>query len=235
LLETQAPKKGAKIRRMATKCFVVVLVAIIAVDTAPLAIQRGSGPLPLLYDMKASIRPFLRPTGLWQAEWRLFAPDPIISNNWWTIEVSGAMADELVLESGQLSSRSWNTPFWGEVGPLEKFYKRRHIAYFRRLSDFPRAVAEDYLDFWVRERFGDRLRPLADAAAGGAEINAEIGGNAGETARLDAIAVQPVLLELNLYRNELKLAFPDDGSLPTRDETVWLSVTEKYLQRKYGP
>ncbi len=46
--------------------------------------------------------------------------------------------------------------------------------------------------------------------------------------------LEPAPLEVTLYRNEIKLAFPDDGTLPTREETTWLSVTEKYVLRRYG-
>jgi hypothetical protein len=172
---------------------------------------------------------------LWQAEWRLFAPDPVVNNCWWTIEVKGELSVELQNElrrpgqqslQGEVGPLSWDSPFWGEVRPAEKFFKRRHIAYSRRLSEFPVEVCEDFADSWVRERFGNRLHALANVPLeNGLSVNSE--------ADLPE-ASKPYLLELNIFRNELKLALPDDGSLPAREETVWLSVTEKYLQRRYG-
>jgi hypothetical protein len=189
--------------------------------------------------MKSTLRKALRPIGLWQDEWRLFAPDPIVNNCWWTIEVKGELAaelqDELRLPGGQSqpgesSPLSWNSPFWGEVGPHKKFFMRRHIAYSRRLSDFPTAVVEDFADHWVRQRFGDRLHALGTVPSDALE-HRDL-----QTGLIDEIneAPKPFLLELNVYRNELKMAFPDDGTLPPREDTVWLSVTEKYLQRRYG-
>ena len=221
--------------RTTAKLIFAACSVIIAIDTVPLAMSSGSGPFSFIHLMKSTIRPSLRPIGLWQAEWRLFAPDPVISNCWWTIEATGAMSKELQNEprpAGQQSTQrqespfSWNSPFWGEVGPAEKFFKRRHIAYSRRLSEFPVAVIEDFADCWVRERFGNRLHALGNVPLENGLI---------ENATADVLDdSEPCLLELNVFRNELKLALPDDGSLPTREETVWLSVTEKYLRRRYG-
>ena len=161
----------------------------------------------------------------------MFAPDPVISNNWWTIEARGPAASQLQDELGgrRLSIPegdvySWNTPFWGEVTAFEKTYKRRHVSYFRRMSDFPRMVVRDYMDYWVQQRFGDRLRPMKEQPS-----EYENGSPITEKS-----FNEPAELELIVYRNELKLAFPDDGSLPNREDTVWMSVTEKYVHRRYG-
>ena len=107
---------------------------------------------------------------------------------------------------------------------FEKTYKRRHVSYFRRMSDFPRMVVRDYMDYWVKQRFGDRLRPMKEQPSeyeNGSPIT-------------EKTFDEPAELELIVYRNEMKLAFPDDGSLPSREETVWMSVTEKYVHRRYG-
>ena len=225
----------SSVGRTTAKLIFAACSIIIAIDTLPLALSSGPGPFAFIYRMKSTIRPSLRPIGLWQAEWRLFAPDPVISNCWWTIEVKGELSEELQHELrplgppsrlGQVSPLSWNSPFWGAVGPAEKFFKRRHIAYSRRLSEFPVAVIEDFADHWVRERFGNRLHALGNVSLENGLI--------GDTKADVPDDSEPCLLELNVFRNELKLALPDDGSLPTRNETVWLSVTEKYLQRRYG-
>jgi hypothetical protein len=228
-------------RQTVAKLFFVVFFVVIAIDTIPLAISSGPGPFSFVYSLKTAIRPALRPTGLWQAEWRLFAPDPVIRNCWWTIEAKGELSGELQhelnpqgeqTEPGQAIPLSWNSPFWGEIGPAQKFFKRRHIAYTRRLSEFPISVVEDYADHWVRERFGNRLHALGNLQLDDVLIE---NGLLGSSVAGSIDASEPYLLELNVYRNELKLSLPDDGSLPTREENVWLSVTEKYLQRRYGP
>ncbi len=217
--------------RIAIKLFVLVLGTVVAIDTAPVGMVASDGPFGFVYELKVRLRPYLRAVGLWQGEWQLFAPDPVLSNNWWTVEAKGKLAVELANEEGIFVAGtepneqfSWNTPFWGEVSALEKTFKRRHVAYFRRMSDFPRIVVRDYMDYWVRQRFGDRVRPLREQPSeyeNGVRI-------------ADKTFDEPADLELIVYRNEMKLAFPDDGSLPNREETVWMSVTEKYVHRRYG-
>lgn len=216
-------------KRTTIKLFVLALFTLIAIDTAPVGMSSDAKAFSLVYQIKVKLRPYLRAVGLWQGEWQLFAPDPVLSNNWWTIEARGEMASELRDELSQSNkptgaTYSWNTPFWGDVSAFEKTYKRRHVSYFRRLSDFPRMVVRDYMDYWVRQRFGDRLRPLEDQPS---EYE-----NGVPTS--DKTFDEPADLELIVYRNEMKLAFPDDGSLPNREETVWMSVTEKYVHRRYG-
>ena len=216
------------------KLFFVVLVVVIGIDTFPLGISSDSGTFSFIYAMKSTIRPALRPVGLWQSEWRLFAPDPVINNCWWTIEVQGSKVLELQdesrskpqLSSSNSNSLSWNSPFWGEVKPADKFFKRRYIAYYRRLSEFPTEVLEDFADEWVRERYGSRLHAIGNIALENGLLDSAANDNQNDAA--------PYVLELNLFRNELKMAPRDDNALPTRDETIWLSVTEKYLQRRYG-
>ncbi len=224
-------QKNSARKRTAVRAFVIGLVALIAIDTAPFAMVAGDWPLGIVYDIKLRIRPVLRAVGLWQGEWQLFAPNPVLSNSWWTIEVKGRLAGELDEVLGQSADSlrlpegySWNSPFWGEVSALEKTYKRRHVAYFRRMSEFPRMVVRDYMDYWVRERFGDRLKPMREQPS-----DYEHGVPVEEKS-----FEEPADLELIVYRNEMKLAFPDDGSLPNREETTWMSVTEKYVHRRYA-
>ena len=217
--------------RTAVKLFVLVLGTVVLIDTAPIGMVASDGPFGWVYEAKVRLRPFLRAVGLWQGEWQLFAPDPVLSNNWWTIEAKGTLAAELanvegvfVAGSGSNEQFSWNTPFWGEVSAVEKTFKRRHVSYFRRMSDFPRMVVRDYMDFWVRQHFGDRVRPMREQPSeyeNGVPIT-------------DKTFSEPADLELIVYRNEMKLAFPDDGTLPNREETVWMSVTEKYVHRRYS-
>jgi hypothetical protein len=220
-------------RKSAIKLFFVAFVAVIGIDTLPLGISSDSTPFTWIYSLKSTLRPALRPIGLWQSEWRLFAPDPVVNNCWWTIETRMHSPKAIVQNSttgsqplGASNSVSWNSPFWGEVKPTEKFFKRRHIAYLRRLSEFPVSVLEDFADEWVRERFGNRLQPL-----GNIPLEMSMTDNSVNDRSLER---EPFVLELNLYRNELKLAPHDAGKLPARDETMWLSVTEKYLQRRYA-
>ena len=226
-------RQKLRVRSTIVKLFFVMFVAVIGIDTLPLGISSDSGAFSFIYKMKSTIRPALRPIGLWQSEWRLFAPDPVINNCWWTIEVRGELAGELqddlsstTLPGSESNSLSWNSPFWGDVKPTEKFFKRRHIAYYRRLSEFPTEVLEDFADEWVRERFGSRLHAIGNIAMKNGLLEPA-------TANTD-VDSSPYVLELSLFRNELKMAPRDDDTLPTREETTWLSVTEKYLQRRYG-
>ncbi len=210
-------------------------VIIVGIDTLPLGISDDGGPFVFVYKLKSAIRPALRPVGLWQSEWRLFAPDPVINNCWWTIEVRRDAAGEWKEErlpaltaenSSQSEAFNWNSPFWGEISAGEKFFKRRHIAYARRLSEFPIEVIEDFADEWVRKRYGNRFHPLGN-------VPIEEGVTA-LSSGMSALEMADFQLELSIYRNELKMAIPDDGTLPSREDTTWLSVTEKFLQRRYG-
>lgn len=232
-LKSGLPARGSAWKRIAVKIFVLVLVSVIAVDTAPVSMVANDQPLSFIYEIKVRLRPVLRAIGLWQGEWQLFAPDPVLSNSWWTIEAKGPLAAELRATDDQLSGTlqltdgySWNTPFWGEVSALEKTYKRRHVAYFRRMSDFPRVVVRDYMDYWVRERLGDRIKPIKEQLSD---------SDNGDGVPIEAGSFEePAELELVIYRNEMKLAFPDDGALPNREETTWMSVTENYVHRRYS-
>lgn len=218
----------------AVKWFFAVFVVVIAIDTLPLGLSSDSVPFAWIYQLKSTIRPVLRPIGLWQSEWRLFAPDPVISNCWWTIEVQESLPRGIAVEPSTQqhtplspSNRlTWNSPFWGDVKPAEKFFKRRHIAYLRRLSEFPIEVLEDFADEWVRTKYGDQLRPIGS-------LHLEKGplDNSSQNTSTNS---EPYVLEVSLFRNELKIAPSEDGTLATREDTMWLSVTEKYLQRRYS-
>ena len=230
-LQSSLTARGSSSKRIAVKVFVLGLVSVIAVDTAPVSMVANDRPLSFIYEIKVRLRPVLRAIGLWQGEWQLFAPDPVLSNSWWTIEAKGPLAAELRASEEHVGGTlqltdgySWNTPFWGEVSPLEKTYKRRHVSYFRRMSDFPRMVVRDYMDYWVHKRFGDSIKPMKEQPSD-YENGVPIEERSFE---------EPAALELIVYRNEMKLAFPDDGALPNREETTWMSVTEKYVHRRYG-
>jgi hypothetical protein len=218
----------------AAKLFFVVFVVVIAIDTLPLGLSSDSAPFAWIYNLKSMIRPVLRPIGLWQSEWRLFAPDPVISNCWWTIEVQAKLPPDTAIDSpieqpmplGPSNPLTWNSPFWGDVKPTEKFFKRRHIAYLRRMSEFPIEVLEDFADEWVRTKYGNHLHPIGSLRLENSPLD--------NSPQATSTNSEPYVLELSLFRNELRIAPSEDGTLPTREDTMWLSVTEKYLQRRYG-
>ncbi|MEZ6136484.1 MAG: hypothetical protein R3C53_16435 [Pirellulaceae bacterium] len=76
-------------KRWAIRLFVLTMFGIIAIETLPRRINWSSQPVEFgpVQDAKAMISPFTCQTGLWQGEWPLFAPDPILNNAWLSAEI----------------------------------------------------------------------------------------------------------------------------------------------------
>ncbi len=76
--------------------------------------------LPCTHTGHRRIKDFLDPVvdklGLWQGNWRLFAPDPDHMNTW--VEAKVTFSDGGVW--------AWKTPDWRRRGHLEKFIQGRH-------------------------------------------------------------------------------------------------------------
>ncbi len=143
-------------RRRLVKVFVVVFVLAVALDTAPVGIDCPEGRPVFVFRAKVMLRPYLKVLGLWQAEWKLFAPDPVICNNWW--DHGGAWRTGRSSHCARPCDRSdwpgrsvtWSSPYWGEISAATKTWKRRHVAYLRRMGEFPRMVCRDYMDYLLR-------------------------------------------------------------------------------------
>ena len=169
-------------KRALIRGFALLAIAVIVLDTLP----RNWG---WLTGTKQAVSSVLNRVGLWQGEWPLFAPDPVVNNGWFTAEIRDP--------DGTVTR--WNSPFWSEASAWDKFVGFRYIDYFNRLtlpSNFP--AADDFADYLARE-VG---RPVAS---------------------------------VRLYKNQVLLQMPDDGSLPPREEIAWMFSSELVAVRKYQP
>jgi hypothetical protein len=69
--------------------------------------------------LKEAMDPFLDRIGLWQGDWRLFAPDPRSIN----VTVSARFI-------GDGTSLEWSSPVWRELSLPEKFFLVRHTKFY---------------------------------------------------------------------------------------------------------
>ncbi len=96
-----------------TRLFIVGFLALAFIDALPVT---GG----LHQRAKTVIDPFLDRSGLWQDNWRLFAPD--------VDKVNVRVSAELVLDDG--STVRWRSPDWHLMPAWERFLKFRHMEYF---------------------------------------------------------------------------------------------------------
>jgi hypothetical protein len=79
--------------------------------------------------------------GLWQGEWAMFAPNPVLNNAWVVAE----------LEHSDGTKSEWSSPNWSEIGAVGKFRNFRQMNYFSRIHlDRNRKALPDLIDWIVR-------------------------------------------------------------------------------------
>jgi hypothetical protein len=169
-------------RRAAVRLAVLVIASAMILDTLPYSWKWLAGP-------KQYLSRVLNPLGLWQGEWPLFAPDPVINNGWLTAE----------LQSTDGTLEQWDSPLWSQASGWEKFAGFRHVDYYNHVplpANYP--ARDDLLDYLIRR------------------------------------AAKPVKTA-KLYRNQLRMQLPEDGSLPPRDEIPWMFSSEIILRRTFQP
>lgn len=161
---------------------------------------------PSVYPIQAPkrwLRTGLTYAGLWQGQWAMFSPNPSINNTW--------LSAEYVNDSGELVT--WNSPYWASVGTWEKFYRFRYLNFYSRLQLNHNAVAA-----------GDFAQFLRRSGAG--QESAETAGDY----EADPSGTLPKG-EVRLFVSGLRLVIPEDGSLPPRDEALWVSFSEVLGER----
>jgi hypothetical protein len=192
-------------RRIAVRWFMLVITAFIAVDAGP-------GAFPVVARAKQVVSPILTRIGLWQGEWTLFAPNPAINNAW----VSAEIRDP----NGELET--WNSTYWAGTSGWERFRGFRYINYSNRLPTQDQAVADDYADYLARQLISPTAQPL--------NLSPDASSNASPPTQTPAEA-----WKLSLFRSQLNLSLPEDGSLPPRDEVLWISTSKNLAIREYLP
>lgn len=188
------------------RAFVVGMVVLIAVQTMP---RKWAWMQPA----KEMVGPMTKRLGVWQGEWNLFAPDPMLNNAW--------LSAEVYAPNGELTM--WNSTYWGTATGRQKFRDFRMMNLGNRLHNRDAAAHEDFADYVARQI----ISPTARAIPIGTENQPQLVQNDGK---------QPTATwRLKLYRSQLKMTLPADGSLPTRDDTVWISSSINLVNREYLP
>ncbi len=201
-----ASSKPTSLRRICIRCFVAIALVIIATDTAP----RWQVVTPL----QNQLRPVLNLTGLWQGDWPLFAPNPVINNGWISAEFYASGETSPLLDSDN-KPLGWNSPIWSECTSWNKFYRFRHMNYFNRAAYRGKDVLDDLSDYIAREKLGSNFHFV--------EARPNQGGPHDVS-----------LVELRLSKNGLQIVLPEDGTLPSPEETTWIYVGSSLGLRKYA-
>jgi hypothetical protein len=98
-----------QLRRVVTNAFLVALLFLFVVDA-----------LPVEERYRAAVDPILDVSGLWQEQWRLFAPE--------VDKVNTRVSAEVLFADG--ATASWRSPDWPSLGVWQRFTKFRQMEYF---------------------------------------------------------------------------------------------------------
>lgn len=131
----------------------------------------------------------------------------------WTLfapnpKINNAWISAEVYAPDGTQSAFWNSTYWSETSTWQRFTGFRHINYNNRIQTQGKRAADDLADFLARSL----ITPTAVAT----------------TDRQDT-------RRLVLSRTELNVVLPDDGTLPNRDETMWISTSQNLTVREYQP
>ena len=133
--QTLSERGSAAVRRRAVRWFVILLITVMFVDSAPQSWSWLRRP-------KRAVSVVLNRIGLWQGEWSMFAPDPVLNNGWFTAEIHSP--------DGTVSQ--WNSPYWITSNSGDKFLRFRYLNYFNRLpAPFYQPARNDFADYLARK------------------------------------------------------------------------------------
>ena len=122
------------LQKRAATAFIVVFVGLGVVDATPVV-------SPSHARLKNRIDAFMDATGLWQGNWRLFAPMPRKINVYVSARfVSGDVAVD------------WHSPRWTQMGFVEKFFHVRHMKFYDAIRlDENRRTWEAFAEYQRRQ------------------------------------------------------------------------------------
>ena len=205
--EAHHETKGAiRLRRVAVRVFVLLVLASMVVETSPSVFK-----WPRV--LKSWCAPALRFSGLWQGEWPLFAPNPVLNNAWITAEVYAP--------DGTLTI--WNSPYWAETSSVGKLRNFRYINLYNRLPFRGKEPADDFADYIARQMIDPHVQPYEPPET--ESLQPAVAGVASYAGRW----------QLRLLRSQLNIILPEDGSLPSREETMWVTSNTPLTIREYLP
>lgn len=225
----------SSVRRWLARVVAGSLALTIAIETCPRQFWGAQVAKEILSPVTAR-------TGLWQGEWPLFAPDPVLNNAW--------LSAELTAPDGTLET--WNSTYWASSSGWDKFRHFRMMNYANRIATRKLSARRDLAAYLLRDVFHRELTPLDDHDPGDHEPddlaqhpllsanpkNATPNVPGSSNANLfpeETSGPEEQRWRLVLYRNRMDLALPDDGSLPSRDETTWILSSRPFLIREYRP
>ncbi len=197
-------------RRIFIRCFVALFLLAIAIDTFP--------KCDWVFPIQKRVGPVLNYTGLWQGDWPLFAPNPVINNGWVSAEFYRDDSST-PLQSADGKPLSWSSPVWSECTSWDKFYRFRHVNYFNRIPIRSQNMINDLADYVAREKLGPDYRLVEPVSSDSPSTTLQA----------------KEAIELRLTKNALRIVLPDDGTLPPPDETTWIYVGSSLATRKYSP
>jgi hypothetical protein len=179
--------------------------------------------------------------GISQGEWSLFAPNPTLNNAWFSAE--------LYAPDGTLTT--WNSTYWGTASGTQKFREFRMLNFSNRLSRRDPLARDDFADYVARKMLGPQTRAVVLPAKGihaasestdptgryssEADFGASSLPASGLSESSSVVADSLPRWRLVLYRSQLQMTLPADGTFPSRDETVWISSSQQLVEREYLP
>ncbi len=193
---------SSPLRRTLVSLFFCVLASSLILDAIPWSWTS-------LVPAKESLSSLYNRIGLWQGEWPLFAPNPVVDNGWLS-------ADYTDVEGNRYT---WNSPHWVQTDAWSRFYRFRHVNLYNRIHLLQNVRGlrsfTEYLSRTVSTdpslRIADPLQPTPPVATapdpGGANKRIPIA-------------------EMKIYRIGKQMSLPTDGTLPPRSEVMWTLRTE---------
>ena len=171
-----------KLRKGLVRVFFLSAIAVMVVDVVPPTFPGMSSP-------KQYLSSILNRTGLWQGQWVMFSPNPVLNNAYITAEIEDLVGDR----------KYWDSPDWKKTGSVEKFLRFRHMNFYNRIYLPGNSLAvNDFVNHLVRNDFS------------------------------------LVVEKLKLERTAMTMVLPEPGTLPSREETIWISTTSFLTERDFG-
>lgn len=184
-----------------------------------LAIFCDSFPTDLIWPENSTCRKLqnrlngtLSRIGIWQGDWRMFAPDPAMSMS--RISAEFAADDRQVI--------TWESPAWRSMSIARRFRHFREINYFDRLL-YPRHVV-------AIGDFGEYLFRTCQTPANPATRRL------GETISVTSAENKDIERDtIKFFKQSLRLVPPDDGVFPSLEEATWMSSSEPISSWSVSP
>jgi hypothetical protein len=133
-------------KKNAINCFLVIWLLTLAIDAAP---ELGGWHKKL----KENLDPYLDVTGLWQGEWKLFAPEPD--------KINVAITADITFSDGR--EVAWRSPDWRSQSTWQRFLSFREAEFIDNVRKDGNAGAwptfADYLGRTVLHPEHPELKP----------------------------------------------------------------------------